>query len=385
MLKLLAQAERGGRATLPINERAARDYFAVCDLAGRDAIHAALANAEAAGCIGLEWGRGAAAQDLLRLRLCDADRLADWLGVPRARESVTRISGALGPLLAEAPAWLRDAYGMAVAKWCLGQSAFRIEAADRDGALALFKTALAVAEERHLGLDLRRFSARLLGDSKAVERLSGRLAELLRHNPQWQDLTENRDLFRVIGLEKFPPPLLIKGPLALRIEERRLDITGLTPYVGLSPDAIQSLEPAGAVPYLLCIENLASFQHHAREIQDRALLLYTAGFPGPDLIRVIQLLDCTLPAHCPFLHWGDRDIGGLRIFAQLSAALRAHVLQPHLMDEPMDGGEEFNATERRALETLAARPDPAGNLARRWLDAGLGPLEQEQLDPVAPR
>lgn len=383
LLKLLAQAERGGRETLPINERSAPDYFEVGDLSVRDAIHAALANAEAAGGVRLEWGRGAAAQDLLRLRLNDADRLADWLGVPRVRDSAARIREALGPLLAEAPAWLRGAYDVAAAKWQLGQSAFRIEVTDAEGALDLFTAALAIAEGRHRGLDLRRFSARLLGDSKAVERQSGRLADLLRHNPEWHDLDDNRDLFRVIGLEKFPPPLLLKGPLVLQVEGRPLDISGLTPYVGLSPDAIESLEPTAPVAYLLCIENLASFQRHAREIQDGALVLYTAGFPGPDLIRVIQLMDSTLPAQCPFLHWGDRDVGGLRIFAQLAAALALHALRPHLMDVPAQGDRAFSPAERRALDALATRSDASGDLARRWLDAGLGPLEQEQLDPVA--
>lgn len=385
LLKLLAQAERGGRETLPISERSAPDYFEVRDLSVRDAIHAALANAEAVGGVRLEWGRGAAAQDLKRLRLSDADRLADWLGVPRVRDSAARMREALAPLLAEAPAWLRAGYEAAAAKWQLGQSAFRIEVTDTDGARALFQTALAVAEGRHRDLDLRRFSARLLGDSKAVERQSGRLAELLRHNPEWHDLDENRDLFRVIGLEKFPPPLLVRGPLVLQVEGRSLDISGLTPYVGLSPDAIESLEPTDPIPYLLCIENLASFQHHAREIQDGALVLYTAGFPGPDLIRVIQLMDRVLPAECPFLHWGDRDVGGLRIFAQLAGALTLHALKPHLMDVSIAGNSEFSAKERRTLKALAVRSDASGNLARHWLEAGLGPREQEQLDPVQPQ
>ena len=385
LLKLLAQTERGGRETLPITERSARDYFAVRDLVGRDAVHADLANAEAAGCIRLEWGRGTAAQDLVRLRLCDADRLAEWLGVPRASESVGRISELLDPLLADAPPWLRDAYDAAKDQWGRGQSAFRVEVTDSATALELFRTALAIDREEQRGLDLRRFSARLLGDSKAIERQLGRLADLLRRNPEWEALDEDRDLFRVIGLEKFPQPLLLKGPLSIRVEGRVLDIGGAAPYLGLSPDCVESVEPTGPVAYLLTVENLASFQRHVREVCDSGLVIYTAGFPGPDLIRVLQHIDLALPAHCPFFHWGDRDIGGLRIFAQLAGALSRHGLQPHRMDEPGDDGTGFTASERRTLEALAARPDPTGTLARRWLDANLGPLEQEWLDPVQPR
>lgn len=383
--KLLARAERGGRLTLPITEREAPEYFAVQDLPGRDAVHADLANAEAVGCVRLEWGRGAAVQDLVRLRLCNADRLAEWLGMPRVQESVARIAQALDPLLAQAPSWLTESYVAAKEQWGRGQSALRIEVTDRAGALELFKTALAIGRGENRGLDLRRFSARLLGDSKAVERQLGRLAALLRRNPEWEALDEDRDLFRVIGLEKFPQPLLLKGPLSIRVEGRVLDIGGAAPYLGLSPDCVESVEPTGPVAYLLTVENLASFQRHVREVCDLGLVIYTAGFPGPDLIRVLQHIDLALPAHCPFFHWGDRDIGGLRIFAHLAAALSRHGLQPHRMDEPGDDGTGFTAPERRTLEALAARADPTGTLARRWLDANLGPLEQEWLDPVQPR
>ena len=73
LLKLLAQVDRGGRDTLPIGERSAREYFAANDLAGRDAIHAYLENAQADGGVTLEWGRRAAAQDLQRIRIKDPD------------------------------------------------------------------------------------------------------------------------------------------------------------------------------------------------------------------------------------------------------------------------------------------------------------------------
>jgi hypothetical protein len=164
----------------------------------------------------------------------------------------------------------------------------------------------------------------------------------------------------------------------------RLDVTGVTPYLGISPDAVESVEPTGEIPYLLTIENLASFQRHVREIQDRAVVIYTAGFPGPDLIRVVQHLDGVLAAQCRFLHRGDRDVGGLRIFAQLAAAVTAHDMQPHLMDVPGSNSDGFSEADRRTLEDYAVRSERFCSLARRWLDAGLGPLEQESLDPTAP-
>ena len=385
LVKLLAQVDRGGRDTLPIGERSARDYFAVTDLTGRDAIHAYLENAEAAGAVTLEWGRRAAAQDLRRIRVKDADRLAAWLGVPRASAQAGAIEELLAPVMSEAPDWLRDAYTQALAQWRLGGSPFRVPAADTAAAIRLFRVARAVAAGEQEGLDLRRFSVQLLGDSKAVESILGRLGGLLRRNPEWSQWGKDAELFRALGLEKFPPPLFIKGPLALEYGGVQWDLTPLRPYVALSPDAVTDIRPTASVPYLLTIENLASFQRQVREIQDQGVVIYTAGFPAPALVRVLGRLDQCLPADCPFYHWGDRDPGGLRIYAKVAAACPAHGVQPHLMTVPDPGPGGWTEDQRRALGQMIAQGGAAGRLAEAWIAQGLGPLEQEALDPMSPR
>jgi hypothetical protein len=385
LLKLLAQVDRGGRCTLPIGERSAREYFAVNDLAGRDAIHAYLENAQADGGVTLEWGRRAAAQDLRRIRIKDPDRLAAWLGVSRASVQAVAIERQVGPLMADAPGWLRDAYAEALGQWRLGGSPFRVPAADAAAAIRLFRTARAVAAGEQGGLDLRRFSVQLLGDSKAVESMLGRLGALLRRNPDWSQWEDDASLFQSLGLEKFPPPLFIKGSLALDYGGTRWDLTPLRPYVALSPDAVGEIRPTTPIPYLLTIENLASFQRHVREVQDSGLVIYTAGFPAPALVRVLRELDRRLPADCPFSHWGDRDPGGLRIYAKVAAACPTHGVRPHLMAVPSSGPSGWTQDERRALEQAIAQGGAAGRLAAEWIDQGLGPLEQEALDPMSPR
>jgi hypothetical protein len=385
LLKLLAQVDRGGRGTLAIGERTARDYFAVTDLSGRDAIHAYLANAEAAGAVTLEWGQRAAAQDLQRVRINDADRLAAWLGVPRASTQADAIEEQIAPLLTEAPSWLRDAFAEALGQWRLGGSPYRLPASDTGNAIRLFRVARAVAAGEQEGLDLRRFSVQLLGDSKAVEALLSRLAGLLRRNPEWSQWETDAELFQMLGLEKFPPPLLIKGPLALDYGGIQWDLTPLGPYVGLSPDAVTHIRPTAPVPYLLTIENLASFQRHVREVQDSGVVIYTAGFPAPALARVLGELDQCLPADCRFYHWGDRDPGGLRIYAKVAAVCPAHGLSPHLMAVPDSGSQAWTPDQRRSLEQLMAQGGAAGRLAEVWIAQRLGPLEQEALDPMSPR
>ena len=269
--KLLAQADRGGRETLPINERSAKNYFAIESLSDRDSVHAYLTNAEVAGCVSLERGSGAASQDLLRIRLRDADQLSKWLGVPRAKNHAKRIEEVLATSMSGAPEWLRLAYDEAIKGWRLGKSSLRVRAEDVDTAVNLFKIALSVSANEQDGLDLRRFSVRLLNSSKTIENMLTKLAPLLRCNPEWEKFDDNGELFRALGLEKFPPSAFIKGPISVKYSS---DIT-------LNCD----------IPYLMTIENLASFQRHVREIDDNGIVIYSAGFPAPSLIQMIHILD----------------------------------------------------------------------------------------------
>lgn len=295
------------------------------------------------------------------------------------------MSATLDPLVSDAPHWLKRAYTDSLQRWRLGKPALRIDHDDPKEAAILFRIALAVSRGEQTNLDLRRFSVQLLGDSKAVESRLSRLAVLLRRNPDWADFEENAELFRTLGLEKFPPPLLIKGPLHMDYGGRDWDITELRPFVGLSPDQILTLEPTRTVPYLLTIENLASFQRHAREIDDQGVILYTAGFPSPAMVQVLNRLDVSLPPGCPFFHWGDRDLGGFRIFAKVEQAYDLHRLQPHGMSMESENTPRFSRDTLAVLRRQASGDTAAGALARSWCEnPRLGPLEQERQDPMAP-
>jgi hypothetical protein len=110
-------------------------------------------------------------------------------------------------------------------------------------------------------------------------------------------------------------------------------------------------------------ENLASFQRHVREIQDSGLVIYTAGFPAPALVQFLQHLDKRLAADCPFYHWGDRDPGGVRIYANIAAAYRRHDVRPHLMSVAVQPSMPWQHDDLRVLKRWASKDDAAGRLA----------------------
>ena len=385
LLKLLSQADRGGRETIPISEHSASDYFSVTDLSGRDSIHSYLENAEKSNAILLDRGRGAESQDLIRIRLLDADKLAEWLEVPRACAYAELIEKELTPLLEDANDWLQEAFGYAMSSWTLGKMAFRISFKDTDAAVNLFKVALSVSNNEHRDLDMRTYSVRVLNDSKAIEGMLNKLALLLRRNPEWNQFDDNNELFRMLGLEKFPPPIYIKGPLFIKYCNEDWDISTLRPFVGISPDMVSDIKLTRNVPYVLTVENLASFQRHVREIDDDSIVIFSGGFPSPALTHILKLIDQCVPDGNRYLHWGDRDVGGIRIFSHIESNISRHTLIPHLMNEGAFVESVFNKNEIKHLTVYSAKESSAGNMAKYWLENKLGPIEQESQDPISPQ
>jgi len=138
------------------------------------------------------------------------------------------------------------------------------------------------------------------------------------------------------------------------------------PFVGLPPDWTDRVAVVGTPAYVLTIENLASFNRHAREVDDDGLIVLSNGFPGRATLGFLKHLDRLLPATVPFFHWGDVDRGGLRILRHLSEAL-SRPLVPHRM--PLGP---------------TAWADNADDIAAYLARADAQTLEQEDLDPVPP-
>lgn len=287
----------------------------------------------------------------------------------------------LAPLLSDAPEWLREQATAIHERWRIGERPGGLGTEDADGIVLLYRALAAVARDEHRGLDLRRFSARALNDSKAMERMRGHFARI------WCDAhgldLDPEELYAELGLEKFPQPVFVKGPLSLRLGGHGIDVDRVRPFLAVSPDAVEAMQVRSPA-YVLTIENLASFQRHVREIDDDGIVLYCAGFPSPAFRAFLARLDATVADEVPFFHWGDVDLGGLRIFARIAGTLARRRLRPHLMTPAEGQGTPFSQRDRLILERMRESGGAAGELAAAWLDAGIGTVEQEAVDPSGP-
>jgi hypothetical protein len=376
--------EHARKVRLPINLKRARPYLEAVLPEAKEALHAGLEEAAAAGSVTLEWGMGYESHILNRITLEDGPGLARYLGVTLAATRAEDARLVLNALLSGRESWIGDWVGKLLDSWSRNLAFCRVSPGDVPTAGLLVRSLEAVAAGRQLNLDLRTFSIRELGNSKAMESILSRFASVWKEYHPTE--LKNKELLKTLGLVKFPLPLLLRGTIVLQLAGRDLDCAGISPFVGLPPQAIQGLAIGKAPDYVLSIENLASFNRYAAEVEDDGLILFSAGFPAPGVANFLRLLDEALPAGVPFFHWGDIDEGGLKIFSYIEELLR-RPLQPHLMSAELlvQRGQSKPGLRMDEVRRSAEKDSMIADLAKTILlmDPPII-LEQENVDPVSP-
>jgi hypothetical protein len=147
----------------------------------------------------------------------------------------------------------------------------------------------------------RVFSARWLGDSKALAGVRGRLERLVG------PLAE-------IGIREGAAVTLLGGRGALHLPGLVVALEDLPPFAGFAHDTLERARevlfpPAG----LLVVENLAVFEACCRgEVPGTgpALIVWSAGYPGRTVRRLVERAGA---AGAPVRVWADLDLDGVRI------------------------------------------------------------------------
>ena len=244
-------------------------------------------------------------------------------------------------------------------------------------------------------------SERLLDDSKLLGRVRPFVVGVLvRADPRWQGVPpeEAADLLEVYGVRRKPGLIRCAGAASLRVGEKVYALEDFTPAAHL-PDAwsdawVEALVAAG-VRRITTIENEYPFLSYIEEAGGPAGLasrgevaVYTPGFPTPRLVATLAALAARSGA--AFQHWGDADVGGLRIWWFLRSRLACpltlmRTTAEWVAAEASSGGRPLSKVERQALvrmrKELASADGPDVDSARALIDALLEhgmKLEQER-------
>jgi hypothetical protein len=158
----------------------------------------------------------------------------------------------------------------------------------------------------------------------------------------------------------------------MRVAGREYELEDFTPVAHL-PDAwsaawVDALASSG-VRVVTTIENEFPFLSYVEEaggprcIGARGeLAVYTAGFPTPALVAALAELGRRL-GDAEFRHWGDADVGGLRIWWFFRGRLERPVLlfrtnAQWVESEISRGGRRLSIDEMEALRRLKSQLSP---------------------------
>lgn len=212
-------------------------------------------------------------------------------------------------------------------------------------------------------------SQRLLDNSKVLGRVRGLVvAILVRADPRWEGLPQEEatDLLEAYGVRRKPGLIRCAGAATLNVGSSTYRIQDFVPVAHL-PDAwaeawVNGIIDAG-VTQVTTIENEYPFLSYVEDsggskgLGDRhELALYTAGFPTPTLVGILASLAGRMPA-ISFRHWGDADVGGIRIWWFLRSRLHRPIgffrtTAEWVTAEGTRGGRPLSGAERGALARL---------------------------------
>lgn len=215
----------------------------------------------------------------------------------------------------------------------------------------------------------RVLSERLFRDSKRLAAVRTHVVNMLvRCDPQWDGIPPDEafDLLEAYGVRRKPGLIRCAGRGSLRIGKRDYLLEDFAPAAHL-PDSWASSWASGVaasgVRTLTTIENEYPFLSYVDERgghvglgRENEVVVYTAGFPTPALVRALETL-LRLRPEIAVRHWGDADVGGIRIWS----FLREKLLRPirlfrtsadWVRSESKSGGRSLSGPERGALARM---------------------------------
>lgn len=366
--RLLERHERskGGRSII---ERPAQSFETPSDL--RRLVESLTAAAET-GAVTIFFDRDAP-HLIERVILANAESLYAFTGrTPRDQQIDAASETLLAlPLQSEpAEAFRVDILGA----WSGGRSLQGMNSTHPETACRLVRAMDAIFTELEDDVPIRTRSARILGDSKALEAALPTLIAYLKRAGVLDVALSREEAAARLGLSKYAQPVFVAGPLRIG----GMDV-GVWPFAGVPPELVSDVHPTVPIRSVLTVENLESFNRHVRSCREPGdVVVYTGGFPGRSVLALLRKLIAHSNRH--LYHWGDIDPGGVRIGCHMEAALDVRIT-PHLMGYEL--AHSLGRPPVRGRQPLKASPGSAfAPLAQALNQPDALWLEQEVIDPM---
>lgn len=164
----------------------------------------------------------------------------------------------------------------------------------------------------------RIFSANVLGNSKKFEReYEKKVVGILRMYSHLADKEEMTDeeILKNHGILSYTQTLEWKGTVIYQLDTgKTVDTSNLYYGTIINSQTLEHSKPT-ALPHIrkiMTIENKANYENMMYEKD--TLYIYCHGFFSPKEVKYLQELEKLADENVEFYHWGDMDLGGIRIF-----------------------------------------------------------------------
>jgi Uncharacterized protein conserved in bacteria C-term(DUF2220) len=396
---LLDQFEQPGRqrvVRVRVNEVQHYDYFHADDVAVRRDANELLQRLAEQGALRLHWRKWEEGNwlDKVDLIAVGAAAIYNLLGRATRDEQETMLRQLLAAQSPDVPNAQSAGWHSDFLKWAQLQLDARLSVAplrlsagpiDTQWNRDLLAALAAVAKLSTPALE-RKLSVQLFGDSKRFDDLRNAVVRVLcQHDPESAVYGDDDGaLLRAHLLERAPEYVPIAGPLVLQAKDRLLDMAPFAPSVAIPATTLRDATMSGCdADAAVTVENITSFSELAAVKPPSVLAIYTGGFASPTVIALLRSIRARRP-DLPFFHWGDMDVGGLRILAHLRKnidEIRPLAMDVATFDLYRRHAQSLSGNERRGLMQLRDHPVLADceHLIERLLETN-EKLEQEAIE-----
>ncbi|CAH2716703.1 hypothetical protein BACCIP111895_03891 [Neobacillus rhizosphaerae] len=195
-----------------------------------------------------------------------------------------------------------------------------------------------VLESRDFEISKRRLSIQLFNDSKKFESMESKIISVLqKYVYSEQDLTDD-DILSELGVIDKLQSINVFGPITFEIQGQTLDLSLFDNSFGLDTKFIENASISDVkAERIVTVENLTSFYdyiHYVKKHNKNYIVVYLGGFHNSLRRLLLEKILRFMKRHnmeVTFNHWGDIDLGGIRIWKHLSRKLNISIT-PIFMD-----------------------------------------------------
>lgn len=209
----------------------------------------------------------------------------------------------------------------------------------------------------------RIFSCRYLKNSKSFMKVRSRIISIAVKYLNLSPELDDESILQELGILKNIEDVSFCGSMIVKFSDFLIDFSPFKYGVAINSKMIEEMEIVSlSVQYIITFENKTNYLNFAQNKVrpfPNALGIFLAGFHSPKKrLFLDKLKEKVLETNqtIQFYHWGDIDLGGMRIFNHLKKSVLP-TLKPYQMDieslmRSLDYAESMEEKYAKELESL---------------------------------